>query len=82
MNQEQEKAIEKAMNDQYLRGLAVGCKSVTGVIYNKVKNVNRNSTKNDLIRVIKDIVKFCETGLAIKEESNQESGKEIMETER
>lgn len=77
MNQEEKlqeeqlkQKLEEELNKQYLKGLAVGCKSVSGVIYNKVKNVSRNSTKNDLIRVIKDIVKFCETGLAIKEEND------------
>lgn len=72
MNEEQTKVFEDKLKEELdkvrLEGLAVGCKSVSQVIYDKIKNVDRNCTKNDLIRVIKDIKKFCEVGLAIKED--------------
>jgi|GEM_PF-1880112 len=73
MNEEQTKIFEDALKKELekarFEGLSVGCKSVSQVIYDKIKNVDRNCSRNNLIRVIKDIKKFCEVGLAIKNTS-------------
>ena len=70
MTPEQEKIFEDKLKDELekarLRGMSIGMKAITGVVYDKVKNVSRDNTKNDLLRVVKDIKKFCETGLDIK----------------
>lgn len=72
MTPEQEKQFEEKLKEELekvrLQGIGIGAKSISGVIYDKVKNVSRSNTKNDLLRVIKDIKKFCETGLAIKKD--------------
>ena len=72
MTPEQEKQFEEKLKEELekvrLQGIGIGAKSISGVIYDKVKNVSRSNTKNDLLRVIKDIKKFCETGLTIKED--------------
>lgn len=72
MTPEQEKQFEEKLKAELekarLQGIGIGAKSISGVIYDKVKNVSRGNTKNDLLRVVKDIKKFCETGLAIKED--------------
>lgn len=72
MTPEQEKQFEDKLKEELekarLQGIGIGAKSVSGVIYDKIKNVSRSNTKNDLLRVVKDIKKFCETGLAIKED--------------
>lgn len=69
MTEEQLKTLEDTYKEQLekatLRGIAVGSKSISKVIYDKLKNVDRSYSKNDLIRVIKDLKKFCETGLNI-----------------
>lgn len=48
--------------------MGIGAKSISKVIYDKANIDLRNLSKNDLIRAIKDIRKFCETGLDIKED--------------
>lgn len=72
MTPEQEKQFEEKLKTELekarLQGIGIGAKSVSGVIYDKIKNVSRGNTKNDLLRVVKDIKKFCETGLAIRED--------------
>ena len=72
MTPEQEKQFEEKLKEELekvrLQGIGIGAKSISGVIYDKVKDVSRNNTKNDLLRVVKDIKKFCETGLAIRED--------------
>ena len=71
MTPKQEKIFENKLKEELekarLQGMSIGMKSVSGVIYEKVKNISRNNTKNDLLRVIKDIKSFCETGLDIKD---------------
>ena len=70
MTPEQEKIFENKLKEELgkarLQGMSIGMKSISGVVYDKVKNVSRDNTKNDLLRVVKDIKKFCETGLDIK----------------
>ena len=77
MNEEQtelfEQELKKELEKARLQGMAIGCKSVSKVIYEKLINAGRNSTKNDLIRVIKDIKKFFETGLGINIENVSKS---------
>ena len=72
MTLEQEKLIEDKLTEQLEKartiGLSIGAKTISKVIYDKVVNVNRECTKNDLLRIIKDVKSFCETGLAIKDE--------------
>lgn len=72
MTKEHEELFEEKLKVELekarLQGIGIGAKSVSGVIYDKIKNVSRGNTKNDLLRVVKDIKKFCETGLAIKED--------------
>ena len=72
MTPEQEKQFEEKLKEELekvrLQGIGIGAKSISGVIYDKVKNVSRSNTKNDLLRVVKDVKTFCETGLAIKED--------------
>lgn len=73
MTPKQEKIFENKLKEELEKarlqgqGMSIGMKAVSGVIYEKVKNVSRNNTKNDLLRVIKDIKSFCETGLDIKD---------------
>jgi len=73
MNKEQEELFEQKLNEELekakIQGMAIGCKSVSKVIYDKINNISRNFTKNDLIRIIKDVQKFCEVGLNIKMDS-------------
>ena len=72
MTKEQEKVFEDKLKEELEKartiGLSIGAKTISKVIYDKLVNVNRECSKNDLLRVIKDIKSFCETGLAIKGE--------------
>ena len=72
MTPEQEKQFEDKLKEELekarIQGLGIGAKTVSKLIYDKVAGVSRTNTKNDLLRVIKDIKTFCETGLAIKED--------------
>lgn len=72
MTQEQEKFFENELREQLekarLQGVGIGAKSISKVIYDKTNGDLRSLGKNDLIRVVKDIRKFCETGLGIKED--------------
>jgi len=70
MTPDQEKVFEDKLKEELekarLQGLGIGAKTISKVIYDKIANINRECSKNDLLRVIKDIKSFCETGLAIK----------------
>ena len=72
MTPEQEKQFEDKLKEELekarLQGMSIGMKTISKVIYDKVINVNREHSKNDLLRVVKDIKSFCETGLAINKE--------------
>lgn len=72
MTQEEEKLIHDKLKEELekarLQGLGIGAKTISKVIYDKIANINRECSKNDLLRVIKDIKLFCETGLTIKPE--------------
>lgn len=72
MTPEQEKQFEDKLKEELekarLQGMSIGMKTISKVVYDKVVNVNREHSKNDLLRVIKDIKSFCETGLAIDKE--------------
>ena len=72
MTPEQEKQFEDKLKEELekarLQGMSIGMKAISKVIYDKVINVNRECSKNDLLRVVKDIKSFCETGLAINKE--------------
>lgn len=72
MTQEEEKLIHDKLKEELekarLQGLGIGAKTISKVIYDKIANINRECSKNDLLRVIKDIKSLCETGLAIKPE--------------
>ena len=72
MTPEQEKQFEDKLKEELekarLQGMSIGMKTISKVIYDKVVNVNRENSKNDLLRVVKDIKSFCETGLAINKE--------------
>ena len=72
MTPEQEKLFEDKLKEELekarLQGMSIGMKTISKVIYDKVINVNRECSKNDLLRVVKDIKSFCETGLAINKE--------------
>lgn len=72
MTPEQEKQFENKLKEELekakLQGIGIGMKTVSKVIYDKVINANRECSKNDLLRVVKDIKSFCETGLAINKE--------------
>lgn len=72
MTPEQEKQFEDKLKEELekarLQGMSIGMKTISKVIYDKVVNVNRECSKNDLLRVVKDIKSFCETGLAINKE--------------
>lgn len=49
MTPKQEKIFENKLKEELekarLQGMSIGMKSVSGVIYEKVKNVSRNNTK-------------------------------------
>lgn len=72
MTSEQEKQFEDKLKEELekarLQGMSIGMKTISKVIYDKVVNVSREQSKNDLLRVVKDIKSFCETGLAINKE--------------
>ena len=72
MTPEQEKQFEDKLKEELekarLQGVSIGMKTISKAIYDKVVNVNRENSKNDLLRVIKDIKSFCETGLDIDKE--------------
>lgn len=72
MTQEQEKLFEDKLKEELekarIQGMSIGMKTVSKLIYDKIINVNREHSKNDLLRVVKDIKSFCETGLAINKE--------------
>lgn len=72
MTPEQEKQFEDKLKEELekarLQGMSIGMKTISKVVYDKVVNVNREHSKNDLLRVVKDIKSFCETGLAINKE--------------
>jgi len=67
MNQEQEKMLQDRFTEELekarLRGMMVGASVVSKIIYEKVNKVNMESTKNDLLKVFKDVMAFCEKGL-------------------
>lgn len=67
MDQEQEKKLQelfaKELEKARLKGMMVGAATVSQMIFEKVKNVSRDATKNDLLRIIKDVRTFCEKGL-------------------
>lgn len=73
MTPEQEKEFEEKLKESLenarIQGLSIGMKTATKVIYDKVVNINRECSKNDLLRVIKDVRSFCETGLGINKET-------------
>lgn len=72
MTPEQEKQFEDKLKEELekarLQGMSIGIKTISKVVYDKVVNVSREHSKNDLLRVVKDIKSFCETGLAINKE--------------
>lgn len=74
MTPEQEKLLADKINEELAKakteGMLIGTTAMVGVIYTKVKNVNRNNTKNDLLRVIKDIKSFCEKSLDITDKDD------------
>lgn len=75
MTPEQEKIFEDKLKEELekarLQGMSIGMKTVSKIIHDKVNNVNRKNTKNDLLRVVKDIKTFCETSLSVKEENKK-----------
>ena len=72
MTPEQEKQFEDKLKEELekarLQGMSIGMKTISKVVYDKVVNVSREQSKNDLLRVVRDIKSFCETGLAINKE--------------
>ena len=72
MTPEQEKLFEDKLKEELekarLQGMSIGMKTISKVVYDKVVNANREHSKNDLLRVVKDIKSFCETGLATNKE--------------
>lgn len=69
MTPEQKQLLADKINEELAKakteGLLIGKTAMVGVIYTKLKNINHNSTKNDLLRVIEDIKSFCEKSLDI-----------------
>lgn len=67
MTQEQEKILKekfkKELEEARFLGIKMGVIVVSGAIYEKVANVSRECTKNDLLRITKDIKFICEKGL-------------------
>ena len=45
--------------------MGIGSKAISKVIYDKIKNIDRKYSKNDLLRVIKELKEFCEIGLDV-----------------
>ena len=64
--------LKKELDKSKLEGFTLGSKIVSKLIYNKVVNVDRNYSKNDLLRVIKDIKLACSKGLTDKNKSESE----------
>lgn len=58
-----EEQLQKQLKAQFQKGLSDGSKAIAGVIYDKVKLYNGTNAEE----VIADIKRFCEVGLAIKE---------------
>jgi len=75
MTTEQEKLFEDKFKDSLekarIQGMSIGLKTVSKVIYDKIKTCDRTNTKNDLLRAIKEVKTFCETGLAIKDSNTK-----------
>lgn len=71
MTKEHEKIFEEELENQLkkarLQGIGIGAKSISKVIHDKTNVDFSKMSKNDVVRIVKDIKKFCETGLAIKE---------------
>jgi DNA topoisomerase VI subunit A len=71
MTDEQQQLFEQQLKEQLekarLQGLSVGAKTFTKIIYDKTASVTKQSSKNDLLRVLKDIRTFCETALSKKD---------------
>lgn len=68
-NVELKAAIEKTMGDVYNQGMLIGAQTMCSTILNKIYMFESSYGKksaNDYKRVIKDIKKFCETGLSNK----------------
>lgn len=58
-----EAAIKARLLEYKQSGLAEGCKAISTVIYEKATDESRSYEER-----IRDIISFCETGLAIKGE--------------
>ena len=60
-----EAAIKARLLEYKQSGLAEGCKAVSTIIYEKATDESRSYEER-----IRDIISFCETGLAIKTGEN------------
>ena len=69
MTDGQQKELEDNLKEQIekatVRGMGIGSKAIFKVIYDKIKNIDRKYSKNDLLRVIKELKEFCEIGLDV-----------------
>lgn len=69
MTDGQQKELEDNLKEQIekatVRGMGIGSKAISKVIYDKIKNIDRKYSKNDLLRVIKELKEFCEIGLDV-----------------
>lgn len=61
--------VQAKLLEQRQNGLAEGCKAVSKVVYDKA--TDESKTYEDRIR---DIITFCEIGLAIKTEDKENAG--------
>ena len=65
MTKEHEKIFEKELENQLerarLQGIGIGAKSISKIIYDKTNVDFTRMSKNDVVRIVEDIKKFCET---------------------
>ena len=59
--------LQKELQNAIIRGMSNGMKTVSKVFYDKIVNVNEETTREELLNIINELKRFCKTGLGIKE---------------
>lgn len=77
MTPEQEKQFEEVLktqlNKSFIQGIRVGTKSLSNLILYKTSKINRNYSKNELLRIIKEINMICERELGNKDTKQEKN---------
>ena len=59
--------LQEELQNAMIRGMSNGMKTVSKVFYDKIVNVNEETTREELLNIINELKRFCKTGLDIKE---------------